>query len=181
MPNGGSDCCGTCWFNRRNRGEKGYDRARCTDVEAYCEIRHLLIENPFWTYCANHPHRRPDRDPIPIGPVTRYAGDGWSNDREVWIPSPDTEEIRRHLLELLQILLERISESRYPIGPDLGVVVVQQLGEFKEKRAERHIRWISENLPRPWADVARDALRSISEGDSDAPKPLVQNGSSPRI
>lgn len=22
MPNGGSDCCGTCWFNRTNRGER---------------------------------------------------------------------------------------------------------------------------------------------------------------
>ena len=64
MPNGGSDCCGTCWFNRRNRGEKGYNRADDIDVEALCEIRDVLIENPFWTYCANHPHRRPQRDPI---------------------------------------------------------------------------------------------------------------------
>ena len=42
MPNGGSDCCGTCWFNRKNRGEKGYPKDRDNDVEPYCEIRHVL-------------------------------------------------------------------------------------------------------------------------------------------
>ena len=25
MPNGGSDNCGTCWFNERNKGEVGFD------------------------------------------------------------------------------------------------------------------------------------------------------------
>jgi hypothetical protein len=24
MPNGGSDCCGTCWFNSQNNEEPGY-------------------------------------------------------------------------------------------------------------------------------------------------------------
>jgi len=28
MPNGGSDCCGTCWFNARNKGEARYEHAR---------------------------------------------------------------------------------------------------------------------------------------------------------
>jgi len=27
MPDGGSDCCGTCWFNERNKGEAGYAHA----------------------------------------------------------------------------------------------------------------------------------------------------------
>ena len=26
MPNGGSDCCGTCWFNRKNRGERDWHK-----------------------------------------------------------------------------------------------------------------------------------------------------------
>ena len=168
MPNGGSDCCGTCWFNRKNGGEKGYSQARDNDVEPYCEIRHVLIENPFWTYCANHPHRRPNRDPIPIGPLTRHSGGGSSNDREMWIASPDTEEIRQHLLELLENFFKHVSESRYPIGPDIGQVVVRQLGEFGEKRAEKRIRWISENCPSPWADMASTALISISGEDEYA-------------
>src|SRR5687768_955859 len=90
MPNGGSDCCGTCWFNVKNKGEAGY--AHTGDPEpAFCSIRGLLIEDPFYTYCANHPHRRPERDAIPIGPV--FTGE----EREMWQDSPDTEEVREHL------------------------------------------------------------------------------------
>ena len=165
MPNGGSDCCGTCWFNRKNRGERGIPSAPNRDVEPYCEIRHFEIEDPFYTYCANHPHRRPERDPIPIGPVTRYAGDGFSNAREDWIPSPDSEEIRQHLLELLENFFEHVSKSRYPIGPDVGEAVIRQLGEFREPRADKHIRWISENCPDPWADAARTAASQIARED----------------
>ena len=73
MPNGGSDCCGTCWFNRTNQGERGTQH-RDESVPPYCEIRDLAIDDPFWTYCANHPHRRPERDPIPIGPVLASRG-----------------------------------------------------------------------------------------------------------
>ena len=97
MPNGGSDCCGTCWFNAKNKGEAGY--AHSTDPEpSFCSIRHLPIESPFYTYCANHPHRRPERDRIPIGPAFRSDSFGA---RQFWRPSPDTEEIRQHLLSLL--------------------------------------------------------------------------------
>ena len=160
MPNGGSDCCGTCWFNRANGGNAGYDH-RDPSVEPYCEIRGVAIEDPFYTYCANHPHRRPDRDPIPMGPITRYAGDGMSNEREVWHPSPDSEEIREHLLEMLKGLVEHASDDRYPIGPSLAEVVIRQLGEFREERAEGHLRWVTENLDVYLGDIASGALDQI--------------------
>ena len=160
MPNGGTDCCGTCWFNRSNGGEAGYDH-RDDSIAPFCVIRDVAIENPFYTYCANHPHRRPDRDPIPIGPITRYAGDGMSNDREVWLPSPDSEEIRQHLLEMLEDLAGHSSEDTYPIGPSLAEVVIQQIGEFREERAEDHIRWISENIEGHLGQVASEALAQI--------------------
>ena len=47
MPNGGSDCCGTCWFNRTNQGERGTQH-RDESVPPYCEIRDLAIDDPFW-------------------------------------------------------------------------------------------------------------------------------------
>ncbi len=97
MPNGGSDCCGTCWFNRKNRGEASYTHAG-TAEPAYCEIRGLEIQDPFYTYCANHPHRSPGRDQIPIGPTfIDPRGEG----RKIWKQSPDMEEVRTHLLSLL--------------------------------------------------------------------------------
>ena len=130
MPNGGSDCCGTCWYNARNKGEAGY--AHAFDSEpAVCTIRDLAIEDPFYTFCANHPHRRPQRDPTPLGPVFTGKDDG---SREFWMPSPDTEDIRRHLLALAgQVTNEPRAE--YPIGIGSEAVVIWQLGEFREVRA----------------------------------------------
>lgn len=135
MPNGGSDCCGTCWFNRRNQGEAGYGHV--DDVEPnHCTIRDLAIENAFWTYCGNHPHHRPQQDPIPLGPVV-VRGEGSSGGhypRVVWQPSPDTEEIRQHLLTLLAEVAELPEGDDYD-GLYLTRLVVVQLGKFREPRA----------------------------------------------
>ena len=132
----------------------------------HCEIRDLTIDDPFYTYCANHPHRRPDRDPIPIGPVTRHGG--WKADEPeieyppyVWKPSPDTEEIRQHLLTLLDIIFVHMSEDQYPIGNRLGDVIVGQLGEFKERRAIEQLRLLSELRTLPIAEAAKEALAKI--------------------
>ncbi len=77
------------------------------------------------------------------------------------MPSPDSEEVRQHLLDLLERLPAHVANDRYPARPGLGEVVVRQLGEFKEGRAEKKIRWLSEKLPESWAGVAREALAKI--------------------
>ena len=129
MPNGGSDCCGTCWFNRSNGGERGsvnFNR----EIPSYCEIRSLAIPNPFYTYCANHPHHRPDRDPIPIGPVYVHGGSGG---REFWQPSPDTEDVRQHLLDIVRAPEERT--DGYPFfSPPPHIRAIEQLVEFGDGR-----------------------------------------------
>ena len=159
MPNGGSDCCGTCRFNRKNRGQTGYTRANNPDP-AYCEIRDTLIENPFWTYCANHPHHQPDGDRIPIGPI--YAGlGGYPYQREVWRQSPDTEEVRQHLLELLNGFPESTSHDWYPVSPGLIDVIIWQLGEFREPLAVPQLQWIAENGSDTLRGLARRALEGI--------------------
>ncbi len=164
MPNGGSDCCGTCWFNRRNQGERDWLRHADDSVDPYCDIRDRAIQNPFYTYCANHPHRRPDRDRIPIGPILRYAGDGMSNDREVWVESPDTEGIRLHLLELMDELLAGDVQEWYPIGPGVGEVVIWQLGEFREERALEGLRRIEEKFSGGLGRMARATVERIEGG-----------------
>ena len=164
MPNGGSDCCGTCWFNRRNQGERDWKRHADDSVDPYCDIRDRAIENPFYTYCANHPHRRPTRDRIPIGSILRYAGDGMSNDRKVWVESPDTEEIRMHLLELLEELLAGDVQEWYPIGPGVGQVVMWQLGEFREERALERLRQVEEKFSGGMGRMARAAVERIEGG-----------------
>ena len=159
MPNGGSDCCGTCWFNRKNRGQTGYTRVDNPEPD-HCEIRDAPIENPFWTYCANHPHHQPDGDRIPIGPI--YAGHGgYPYQREVWRQSPDTEEVRQHLLELLNGFPESTSHDWYPVSPGLIGVIIWQLGEFGESRAVPQLQRIAENGSDALRDTALRALESI--------------------
>jgi hypothetical protein len=144
MPNGGSDCCGTCWFNARNKGEAGYRDADDSEPNS-CTIRGLAIENPFWTYCTNHPHHRPNRDPIPIGPVFIDAG-GYPYRRKQWQPSPDTEAVRQHLLDLVRAICEQPAEE-YPMGMYSDEIIVWQLGEFREARAAHELRRIAAFSP----------------------------------
>ncbi|MCP4106572.1 MAG: hypothetical protein GY749_13730 [Desulfobacteraceae bacterium] len=138
MPNGGSDCCGTCWFNKKNKGKAGYNHAK-EPGEAFCIIREIIIADPFYTYCGNHPHRRPERDNIPLGPI--FTGDS-SGSRKIWLHSPDTEEIREHLLKLIHDIKSR-PKSEYPIGIHTYELVVWQLGEFKESRAIKELQRIT--------------------------------------
>ncbi|MGD2182195.1 hypothetical protein [Lusitaniella coriacea] len=137
MPNGGSDCCGTCWFNAKNKGESGYKHLHDREPN-YCIIRQLEIENPMYTYCANHPRRLPDRFSLPIGPVFIGDSSGW---REVWKPAPDTKEIRLVLLDIVSRIVEQPA-TEYPIGIYLDELVIWQLGEFKEQRAVEHLQRI---------------------------------------
>lgn len=173
MPNGGSDCCGTCWFNRKNRGKAGYEHTDSSEAN-YCEIRSVEIEDPFWTYCANHPHRSPDRDAIPIGPIMR------GDPREMWEPSPDSQEIREHLLALLARIEEQPSQE-YPIGVYRDDVVVWQLGDFREPKAIEGLERVSAFDPQATTGepflrtgdslvkAARDALRKIRGREAKNP------------
>ena len=152
MPNGGSDCCGTCWFNRRNGGKKGYvnvDRG----TPSFCEIRNLAITDPFYTYCANHPHHRPARDPIPIGPV--YVGDSFGV-REVWEPSPDTEEVRQHLLDIVGNPAEHTDNYPFFSAPP-HMKAIEQLVEFGDQRLPGALTDLAQR------DEMKDARRSILE------------------
>jgi hypothetical protein len=143
MPNGGSDCCGTCWFNAKNKGEAGYGQMDST-APNHCVIRDVQILNPYYTYCGNHPHRCPEKDPISIGPIFVPAADGG---RAIWQPSPDTEEIRLHLLALLAAIPET-PPSEYPMGLSSEELIVWQMGEFAEVRAEKELRRIAAFNPK---------------------------------
>ena len=165
MPNGGSDCCGTCWFNRTNQGQRDWREHADESVPPYCEIRNLAIQDPFYTYCANHPHRRPDSDPIPIGPVMREdksRGSGlFEYPRYVWERSPDSDDIRQHLLNLLGTIAKHMSKDWYPLGVGLGETIVWQLGEFGERRAVDDLERICEHSAGTLAEAASEALVKI--------------------
>ena len=165
MPNGGSDCCGTCWFNRANGGRKGsgnHDRS----IASHCEIRDLPIRNPFYTYCSNHPYRLRRREAVPLGPV--FVAEGAESTREVWVESPDTEEIRSRLLELLGG--DDAISDHYPFfGAPIAGVVVTQLAEFREPRAIPILERIERELAdRPaQARFIRQAIERIGGSSNE--------------
>lgn len=166
MPNGGSDNCGTCWFNRRNHGQAGHGAVSVDNPEsAYCEIREEPIEDPAYTYCANHPYRRSVRDPIPIGPIfaAEYAG-GLAFRRAPVHPSPDTEEIRQHLLDLLNNLEETAAGDTYLALPKVTTIIIRQLGEFRERRAIEPLQALATRLGEESDGFVRRTLQLITEG-----------------
>jgi len=131
MPNGGSDCCGTCPFNEKNKGEAGYRHSSDLGRD-YCTIRQYVITgSPFYTYCANHPHHNPEGIDIPVGPV--FEGDSNSN-RWVSAPSSDTPALRAKLLALIEWIPVTWVED-YPSGLSFAEAVVMQLGEWRERAA----------------------------------------------
>jgi len=154
MPNGGSDCCGTCWFNAKNKGEAGYGHARDPEAD-FCLIRDLPIPNAFWTYCANHPHHNREKIRLSIGPV--FTGE----DRHIWVESPDTEEIRLKLLELLHQIQEQPPEE-YPFGLSFEETVIWQLGTFREKRAVDDLKRIIAFDPKATTRFKSTRERAIS-------------------
>jgi hypothetical protein len=133
----------TCWFNDVNEGRAGYQGQRPRGTPQHCTIRGLEIVNAAYTYCGNHPHRRPNKDHTPIGPV--FTGDS-SGQRDIWVDSPDTEEVRLHLLELLAEMQETPSVE-YPGGWPSDELVAWQLGEFREARALRDLERVLEFSP----------------------------------
>jgi len=131
MPNGGSDCCGTCCFNSKNKGKTGLNRTDPNEI-SHCIIRDLDIKNPFYTYCANHPHHNPGRLEMPLGPV--YVNDGYPYTRKVWVYPPDSEEMRLKLLDLLDHISNK-PEFKYPSVTDFEEEIIMQLTALKETRA----------------------------------------------
>ena len=64
MPNGGSDCCGECWYNKaiQDYGQPDIGELDRFNRSTYCTLRKVAIWGaPFYTYCQNY---NPDRDRI---------------------------------------------------------------------------------------------------------------------
>lgn len=139
MPNGGSDCCGTCWHNRSLGGKRGSSNFN-RDIPSYCEIRELDIKNPFYTYCANHPYHRPQHDTIPIGPV--YV----EMNRSIWKESPDTEEIRQHLLDIVRNPEEHVDEGYHFFSASARDRAILQLLEWRDRRLISALEELSQRL-----------------------------------
>ena len=103
MPNGGTDCCGTCWWFAPKMVEMKFATSpgATREIPPWCTIRRIRIDDPFWTYCANHPYRHGEPDPIPIGGVERGDG-GYHNVRWRAYPPENGPVVRAHLGALLE-------------------------------------------------------------------------------
>ena len=168
MPNGGPDNCSTCSFNRRNEGQLGHGRQN-PNLPHHCLIRDQALEDPGYKYCLNHPYRT-NREPVPIpvGPLLKAEfGPGIESGRVPWKPSPDTEEIRLHLLDLLKRAEEVHAKDYHPafgesvrFDPSFIGVVIWQLGQFGERRAMAPLERVGRSIPE-LGELAREAIDSI--------------------
>jgi hypothetical protein len=174
MPNGGSDCCGTCWFNGVNHGVAGYpDHSTLDGEQFFCEIRGIEIERPFWTYCANHPHHNRDRVEVPVGPVF-VCEDGFS--RHEWLPGPDNPVVRRKLVEFLEAIPEQPT-SEYPSPTSFDEQVIAQLVQLDERAAIPGLKRVANfdpfafppgNFQRPRAELVGHAIEALARLAGDA-------------
>jgi len=140
MPNGGSDCCGTCWFNRKNDGKAGYPKKSVdSKLPAYCSIRDVVIPEPFWTYCSNHPAHNIEEISTPVGPV--FICDTYPYVRKIWIECPDTEEIRVQLVDILESIPE-MPVPEYPSTYSFETLIIDHITALCEKRAIPGLRRI---------------------------------------
>ncbi|MXZ73965.1 MAG: hypothetical protein F4207_00155 [Gemmatimonadetes bacterium] len=174
MPNGGSDCCGTCRFNRANAGLGDHgplyrEDMDCVHEASHCEIRGLDIENPFWTYCANHTSRMKRGYSVPLGPVYVHEWNHVVNsdgvrvpvsNRIPWVDAPDTEEVRTQLLRFLEEL-ELLSDSYPWHGKHLGLEVVNELERLREPRAIPILEQIAKDLREKGEEP--DGIRNVIE------------------
>ena len=171
MPNGGSDCCGTCRFNRANAGRRDFIRLPDENIADYCEIRELKIEVPFWTYCANHTDLSKRMYAVPLGPVYVHESvvdlvnpetgvRGLASDRQPWVDAPDTEEVRTQLLRFLEEL-ELLSDSYPWHGKHLGLEVVNELERLREPRAIPILEQIAKDLREKGEEP--DGIRNVIE------------------
>ena len=161
MPNGGANCCATCWFNRSNGGDQGLSNFN-EDIPSFCELRRLDIPSPFYTYCSNHPDHRPERDPMPIGPVY-VCVNPITRARTIWQPSPDTEAVRRHLLDMV-VSPDEYAPEALPFHPAPAFRwALQQLVEFGDERVVDALEQLIERVGPDKAGMAAQLLQDARQ------------------
>ena len=102
MPDGGSDCCGTCIFNVHYASYHDPAKEGQRPYDGECRLRGITTLNPFWTYCD-------------------WWNGGWEMRREV----RDIREAARgtfqidqdRVSELIARILKRLSDDRSSFGP----------------------------------------------------------------
>ena len=94
------------------------------------------------------------------------ATGGFSYERIIWRPSPDSEEIRQHLLDLLTEIDSTAAADSYIAFPRVTDIVVWQLGEFREQRAVETLQRLADEMPGESAALVLGVLKRIREGDA---------------
>lgn len=172
MPNGGTDNCGTCSFNKRNKGTTGHLYAN-VDAPHHCLLRDFQIterSEGFWIYCGNHSQLPNGGIDVPIGPVFKNFSGSSAGERVVVLESPDNSAVRNTLLRFVGSMTAACTDQHYE--PYFKQIVLLQLARFRESEATAHIERIANSrLFEPDVSsrvviVARVALERLRNGFS---------------
>ena len=178
MPNGGSDCCGECQFYGLESEKYLFNYPKRIDYP-HCLLRAYVPEDPYYTYCVNHPHHNPYSVTIPVGPI--YVPGKDLHTRKPTFPCLDSEKIRQGLL----MILERIPEKprkEYPSSTNFDAEIIKQVGHFKELRALNELLRIIKfdpNLKLEWHYFDRKyiiafAVKAVAELLEEESFPLIK-------
>lgn len=135
MPNGGWDCCAECPHSRQGVGSdhpSGRDGDARQNVS--CMFRSLPIQDPYHTYCANHPEHNRKGIRFPVGRVFGHAGD---QRRMILVGVPNlSQRHRRALLRLVRrISTDQSDRDDSPFITSFDVEVVTHIGLLGDIRA----------------------------------------------
>ena len=175
MPNGGSDCCGTCWF--------GISVANSAAGTLTTESR-AIAKSVVWTFRTGsgptvqttpttvRVETSARLAPVPAGdsvqttPTTvrvetpsrsdRYAiDDALRSTRKEWQPSPDTEGIREHLLDIVRVPDEHRDTGYHFFTHPAHIAAIEQLLEWRDPRLISALEEIAQNpaMERARADI----------------------------
>ena len=136
MRNGGSDCCGTCSFNRSLKGQcpkcelkqRHFEPLRDPRSGHRGPVLYLMRRSP---EPRTKPTPHPNRNRYTFSaPATPSAETG----REVWQPSPDPEEIRHHFLDIVRLPQEHADGSYHFHTRPANVEALMRLLECRDAR-----------------------------------------------
>ena len=110
------------------------------------------------------PPTRPRPHPNRAAYVYRATGPSGEGGREEWQPSPDTEEIRQHLLDIVRLPEEHADEGYYFYTRPAHIEALTQLLEWRD---ERLVPALEEIARHPEAERARadieETIRLVRE------------------
>ena len=175
MPNGGPDNCGSC--GHFSSGHFYSNKGR--RMPGICALRGEEIQDPSWTYCANHPEH--SGEDLPIGPIyqakdgstgyrripwknaptPRKSGKGYGRSPSLGKTPPTPPEIRQRLREIGLAVLD--PNLLHPWVMHTGYNAIIELVRLRDPEGRNILQMLVDRFPEE--DVGKMAAAELEKWD----------------